>query len=245
MLQLRKAAALPSTTDRISIPRLVPKVDRLSSTQWLTPPANAGSPWASEDTLAELWRRGGPEDSEHKPTRDIQVHKGGTKEDHAYINAAFILDILSPMVAQAKTEITQIKSPYRMNEANLLGSAMPNSMNWYFATVKGRNDVFDLWQAALDDGLTIGDFDEVPVLLDGPDYLVHKMDGVVTMTHLSNQAFQLLKPDDWHPDRSRGGDWGGGRGGRGRDSDRERNAPGKRKGPHDYELKPHPHHLGP
>jgi hypothetical protein len=193
-----------------------------------------------QDTLAELWRRGGPEDSEDPPARAIQVRKGGTKEDQAYIHAAFILDILSPLAAQAKTEITQIKSAFRMNETNLLGSAMPNSLNWYFATVKGRNDVFDLWQAALDSGLTIGDFDEVPVLLDGRDYLVHKMDGVTTMTHLSNQAFHLIKPDERHTDRFRsgaggGGHYGGGRGGRGRDSDRERTGPAKRKGHQDYE----------
>jgi len=245
--QLRKEAAAPSAApDRIPIPRLAPradKADRLSSAKWLMPPANAETPWLSQGTLAELWRRGGPEDSDDQPKRAIQVRKGGTAEDSAYINAAFILDILSPMAAQANTEITQLKTPYRMNEINLLGSAMPNSMNWYFATVQGRDDVFDLWKAALDNGLTIGDFDEVPVLLDGPDYRVHKMGGIVTMTHLSNEAFEFLKPDeraDRWAERPQGG-WahghsGGSRGNRGRDLDRDRNDGPKRRARTDYDY---------
>ena len=109
------------------------------------------------------------------------------------INIHFILNILLPYAKEAGTEITQITSPFRMNEHNLLGAIMPNGLRYYFPTVKGRNDVFVLWETALDSGLTIADFEPVPVLLDGPEYRVHMMDDILTTAHLSNDAFVIIK----------------------------------------------------
>ena len=114
------------------------------------PHRTPSSPCVAEDTDWTL------------PTRALHVRKDGTPEDNVSINVDFMLNILLTYAAQAGTEITQIKSPYRMNEQNLLGPVMPNSLNYYFPTVKDRNDVATLWQAALDDGLTIADFEPVP-----------------------------------------------------------------------------------
>ncbi len=175
--QARHAVAVTVATAAPSRLTNIPRVSRteadalvkacLITVQWTKPPAGIPTPWATQAIINILWQRGDPETSELPvPTRAVEVRKGGNSDDNVWINIHFILNILLPYAKEAGTEITEITSPFRMNEHNLLGTIMSNGLRYYFPTVKGRDDVFILWEAALDKGLTIADFEPVPVLIE-------------------------------------------------------------------------------
>ena len=88
-----------------------------------------------------------------------------------------------------------LTSPFDMPAAKLLGQRMPTGLRYYFPDTPSRDAVWQLWVDDAAQGLTIEDLDPVPVLADGPDYKVLMINNVVTMTTLSNTAFDFVRPE--------------------------------------------------
>jgi len=152
----------------------------------------------------QLWRQGGPETTQATPTRAIEMRLGHTASFDDQNSCPFYLPftILFDYAAQASHEITRITTPYRMGDPKLLGYRLPNGIRFYFKDTDARDQVWTLYLADVDLGLTISDYGSVPQITDCLDHKIIVENGITKTITLSAHAFHFERPDVDAADRA-------------------------------------------
>jgi len=205
--QSSAAAQQPSATDSARAKALT----RLASTPLTPGPAppplatpppwtrapQGGTTWQQQPLIDLLWRQGGPETTQASPTRAIEMRLGHTASFDDQNSCPFFLPltILVDYAAQASHEITRFTTPYRMGDLKLLGSRLPNGIRFYFKDTDARDQVWALYLADVDLGLTISDYGPVPQISDCLDHKIIVENGITKTITLSVHAFHFVSPD--------------------------------------------------
>ena len=88
-----------------------------------------------------------------------------------------------------------------MGDPKLLGPRLPNGIRFYFKDTDARDQVWALYLADVDLGLTISDYGPVPQITDCIDHKIIIETGIPKTITLSAHAFHFLRPDIEAADR--------------------------------------------